>query len=102
MCRGEHFADEEHVISRGMERVMTALEPCRAAFDERRAGPIEPKLDAGEPILMRARETPREPDLIAGEHVDGIALGCLERREAPRMQREAPDHEWRLERNRIE
>ena len=81
---GLDVADEQHVVAGAMARVVAALEPRDAALDQRRAGPPEPIVDAGEAVGVRPREPARELDLVAREHVDRVALGRLERGEARR------------------
>src|SRR5437763_14185215 len=100
-CR-EHLADKEHVVACRMPRVMAALEPRGTVFDERRFCLAEMKRHARESIKMRAREAPREIDLIVREDIDGVALGGLEHSETSRAPGEAPDDERRIERYRIE
>ena len=99
---GQDLADKQHVIARGVQRVMPAFEPRRAAFDQRRAGVAKAKRHAGEAIGMRTGEAPRQVDLVVREHVDGVILCSLECVEAARAQSKAPDDERRIERYRVE
>ena len=90
---GVYFADEQHVIARRMQCVMTTFEPCGASFDQRRAPLARPMCDARKAVGVWAREAARELDLIVSENIDRVSLCAFEHGQAPRSSSEAPDDE---------
>ena len=95
-------ADEQHVIPRGVQRMMPAFQPRNTALDQWRRRMAEPEAHAGEAIGVRARESPRELDLIMRENVHRIALGAFEGHQAARAHAQAPGDERWIERNGVE
>ena len=78
------LTDEQHVIARGVQRVVAAFQPGDAAFDQRRRRRTQAKRHPVEPVGMRARKPPRQLDLIVGENVHHVTLRALENRQASR------------------
>ena len=94
---GVDLTDEQHMIARGMKRVMTAFKPRRAALDQRRASRSHAMCDSGEAIGVRPRKPARKLYLIMSEDIDHVALRAFEHRQAARSARKTPDDERRIE-----
>ena len=75
---GLDLTDEQHVVSRRMQRVMPALEPGDTAFDHRRIRVAESESNAGETIGVWPRKPVRQLDLVVRQDVDRIPLGRFE------------------------
>ncbi len=99
---GNDLANEQHVIAGRMQSVMPALQPGRTALDQGRVRGSESKRHAREAIGVRPRESPRQPDLVVSQDVDGILLNPFEDRQAARAPGKAPDDKRRLQRHGIE
>ena len=95
-------ADEQHVIPCRVQRMMPAFQPGDTALDQRRRSVAKAEAHAGEAIGVRARESPRELDLIMRENVHRIALGAFEGHQAARAHAQAPGDERWIERNGVE
>ena len=70
---------------------MAAFEPGDAALDQRRVGPAEPVRHARKAIGVRTRKSPCQIGLFGREHIHRVTLGVLERCEAARAARKAPE-----------
>ena len=99
---GLDLSNEENVVARTVSRVLAALEPCDTAVDERSARHAQPIRNAGEAVGVRSRKAARKFHLIVCEHIDRISLRVLEGFEAYGAAIEAPHHERRVERHRVE
>ncbi|MNY32952.1 hypothetical protein D3C86_1672000 [compost metagenome] len=79
-----------------------ALEACRAVGEQRRAAQAGFVADAGELVLLRAGEVVGQLDLVGGEDVYREVAGGLEHGLAAGALVDAPQHQRRLQRHRVE
>src|SRR5579872_3944307 len=94
--------DEDDMVAALVDRVGRAFEMSHSARDQRRFGMTDRRLHLVPFVGKRARELIGDLLLIAGEDVDGEALGFEHRREAARLAVDAEQDQRWIERYGIE
>jgi hypothetical protein len=96
------LADEDHVVALLVAAAVEALEQRRGAFEQRHAAHARAEGDAVEARHVLAGESHGELVLVGGEDVDRVVRAASERRHRAGVARQAPEHERRLDRDRVE
>ena len=96
------LADEDDVIAFLVAAAVEALEDRGGAVEQRHAARAGAKGDAVEAIDVLAREALGEGALVGGQDVDRVVRAARERRHRAGLARQAPEHERRIDRDRVE
>ncbi|MCY1448018.1 hypothetical protein D9M71_646630 [compost metagenome] len=97
MIEGEHFADENHMVSAFVLERRAALETRGAILQQWRLADAVVQFDLGELVFALGGETSREVFLLRGQHVHVPMLAAAEDRQAARLLGQAPEHQRRVE-----
>lgn len=97
-----HFADENHVVAFLVAAAVMAFEPGERAVEHWHTGVALGMRDPFETISLHRREAFAQIELRRGQHVDHVVTVGAEHRHRRRARGEAPQHQRRIERNRIE
>src|SRR5688572_27223463 len=100
VCR--HLADEYHVVSAVIADLVAAGKARGYAVEQRYPAHAEAHSDAGELVLRAAAELFGQVRLVGSEDIDGEVRRSLKGGQARRELRQAPEHERRRQRHRIE
>src|SRR4051812_35187759 len=93
------MADEDDVVAAVMAELVAAFEMRRRADDDRGAALGNDMLDIDELVVALLGELVRQLDLVVGQDVDAEMRAFLEGRQALRVERAAPQHQRRAQRN---
>jgi hypothetical protein len=96
------FADEDHVVAFFVAAAVEALEHRGGAVEQRHAARAGAKRHAFESLHVLAGEPLGESPLIGGEDVDCVVRAAREGRHRAGLARQAPEHERRIDRHRVE
>ena len=96
------LTDEDDVVAFGVLAAVEALEGGDAAIEQRRASRAFGEREAGPAVDAARREALGQGFLAGREHVDGVVASVGEHRHRAGRLAQAPEHQWRVERDRIE
>src|ERR1700730_8546867 len=88
-------ADEDDVVAAIMPILVAALEMRSGADQDRGAAFRDHMVDLGEFVLVRSGKFVRQLDLVVGQYIDDEMRALLERRQALRAERGAPQDQRR-------
>lgn len=96
------FADEDHMVAFVVAAAVVAFEPGERAVEHRHARVAGRVRDPFEAIALVGRETLAQVELRRREHVHHVMAVAAEYGRGRRFVREAPQHQRRIERHRVE
>ncbi len=97
-----HPAEEDEMVAARIMRLVAALEPRRATFDQGHAGKPAAHRETAEAPVLTTREGVRNSLLIDGEDIDRVSGGLSENVEPRRVAGKAPENQRWLQRHGVE
>ena len=97
-----HLADEDDVVALLVAAAVEAFESGRRAGQQRRAARTLGEGHAGPAVRAARGEALGQRLLVGRQDVDGVVRAGTEGRQRAGRARQAPEHQRRIERNRIE
>ena len=97
-----HFADEDHVVAFLVAAAVEAFEGGRRAMQQRRAAGAFVEGHAGPAVGALGAKRSASVLLVGRQHVDGVVRAGAEHRHRGGGARQAPQHQRRVERDRVE
>ncbi|KAG0185568.1 hypothetical protein DFQ28_009144 [Apophysomyces sp. BC1034] len=96
------FANEDHVITFVVAAAVVAFEPGKRTVQDRHAAVAGFVRDAREPVALERGKAAAQFQLRRGEHIDDVVRVRLEHGHRIGPFRQAPQHQRRSQRYRIE
>lgn len=97
-----HFTDEDHMVAFIVAAAVVAFEPRERAVEHGHPRVAGRMRDSFEAIALVGREALAQVELRCREHVHHVMAVAAEHGRRRRFVREAPQHERRIERHRVE
>ena len=97
-----HFADEDHVVAFIVAAAVVAFEPRERAVEHGHPRVAGRMRDPFEAVALVGREALAQVELRGREHVHHVMAVAAKHGRRRRFVREAPQHERRIERDRVE
>ena len=98
------FADHDDVIAFDVAAAVVAFEPGGAAAVQHRRAARRPRHGQAVEAVGRSAggEAARQRDLVGAQHIDDVAIAALEGFPRRRAAGQAPQHQRRIQRHRVE
>ncbi len=96
------FADEDHVVAFVVTAAVVTFEPRERAVEHRHPRVAGRMRDPFEAVALVGREALAQVELRRREHVHHVMTVAAEHGRRRRFVRETPQHQRRIERNRVE